>query len=459
MKKITALALVLCMLAGCSLSAPSSTDPTEKTSPTTVTTTPTEEPTTVAPTVETLPPVDYEALYAPLLSDFSYLLRYFATRSHRAFVYESHPCFSDTMGTILADPGDAESGWQAMVDELQASGARLKPDQYGYLIYDFNGDTVPELFWLDPTGGIVAVFTCFEGQVRLLSAYWSRCRGFVRADGLLCVAGSSGAASGSYDAFAIEKGKLVNVCGFSVDGTSYYERTANGTVPITAERYAALSRENSTETSPVFLSQPVSPLPALPSAQPESTRDVPYLIKITRADLPHFRGPGYETGFTEYLRTPGTYTVLEEYRDSFGNLWGRMKSGAGWLDLTRLEKEEAAAPLVAITQGLPTGSYHNCAISSGSYAAQITLLTKETVTNVEVFFLDCTEGYRETTPQYHLDTWTPDTPLLVTATYSGDMSVYAIRVTDSDGFIHRYAIWENLSGEGAPFTLSTYYPT
>ena len=458
MKKLFAILLALCVLAGCSAPAAETEGSDTKAQPTTLITVPTQVPTTAAPT-EATPPVDYEALYAPLLSDFSYLLRYFATRSQRAFEYQKHPCFSGTMGTILADLGEAESAWENMTAELEMAGAGLKPDQYGYLIYDFDGNEVPELFWLDPAGIIVAVFTCFEGQARLLTAFWSRCRGFVRADGLLCVTGSSGADSGSYEAFAIRNGKLVTECRFYSDGTGYYELTANGTVQITADRYAALTRENSTETSAAFLSQPVSLLPALPTAQAESTRTVPYLIKITRADLPHFRGAGYETGFTEYLRTPGTYTVLEEARDSFGNLWGRMKSGAGWLDLTRLEKEEAAAPLISITQELPTGSYHNCTISSDTYAAQITLLTKETVTNVEVFFLDCTDGYRETAVQYHLDTWTPDTPLLVTAAYYGDMSVYAVRVTDSDGFIHRYAIWENLSGEGAPFTLTTYYPT
>lgn len=458
MKKIFALLLTLCVLASCSAPAAEPPEPSTKPQPTTLTTVPTQVPTTAAPT-EPTPPVDYEALYAPLLNDFSYLLRYFATHSQRAFEYQKHPCFSSTMDTILADLGEAESAWENMTAELEMAGAGLNPDRYGYLIYDFDGNEIPELFWLDPSGNIMAVFTCFNEQVRLLTAYWSRCHGFIRQDGLLCESGSNGADSSSYQAFAIQNGKLVTVCSFSVDGSNYYELTANGTVQITADRYAALTRENSEETGTVFLSQPTSPLPVLPAAQSESTRTVPYLIQITRADLPHFRGAGYETGFSEYLRTPGTYTVLEEARDSFGNLWGRMKSGAGWLDLTRLEKEEASAPLVTITQGLPAGSYHNCAISSDTYAAQITLLTKETVTNVEVFFLDCTDGYRETTPQYRLDTWTPDTPLLVTAAYYGDMSVYALQVTDSDGFIHRYAIWENLSGEGAPFTLTTYYPT
>ena len=459
MKKLSALLLALCVLAGCAAPASSPEGSDSKTLPTSMLTVPTEVPTTVAPTEETLPPVDYDQVYAPLLSDFSYLLRYYATRTYRVLAIEKHPCFSNIMRSILLTLDYTADAWQNMLKELRNTGSGVKPDQYGYLLYDFNSDGVTELFWLDPLGNIMAVFTYHEGQVRLLSAYWSRSRGFVREDGMLCVAGSNGAASNSYQAYTVRNGELAAVCSFYADGSAYYELTANGTVQIDESRYATLVQENSLETSPAFLSQPISALPALVSAQAESTRDVPYLIKITRADLPHFRGPGYETGFSEYLRTPGTYTVVEEARDSFGNLWGRMKSGAGWLDLTHLEKEEAVAPLITVGQGLPSGEYHNAAITSSSYGSKITLLTNETVTNVEIFFLDCSIGYEERSPQYTLDTWEPDTPLLLTALYSGDMSVYAIRVTDGDGYIHRYAIWQNLSGMGAPYTLQTYYPS
>ena len=59
----------------------------------------------------------------------------------------------------------------------------------------------------------------------------------------------------------------------------------------------------------------------------------PYLMKIERG-LSIFDGPGYEYQPYKGIQETGTYTIVEEFYDKKANTtWGRLKSGAGWVDL------------------------------------------------------------------------------------------------------------------------------
>lgn len=188
----------------------------------------------------------------------------------------------------------------------------------------------------------------------------------------------------------------------------------------------------------------------------------PYLTKISRADFPIYRGPGYDTGLTRYVETAGTFTIVEETQDDRGNLWGRLKSGAGWVDLTRLAMEEARGPVVCLEPIddylLMHGDYKTCSIAFDPYGRLIMFKANTTVTQVEIFSLLFAETTEESEPLYTQDVWEEGTLLLLEASFPGDMSAYGIRVTDSDGVTYRYVLWENLSGEGEPFWLNTYAP-
>ena len=89
---------------------------------------------------------------------------------------------------------------------------------------------------------------------------------------------------------------------------------------------------------------PVQTLPAIPTEVSEDTepqepatavpkKNVPYLQRIERSDQSIYEGPGYDYCFVDTVRQRGTYTIVEEVRDSEGNLWGRLKSGKGWICL------------------------------------------------------------------------------------------------------------------------------
>lgn len=195
---------------------------------------------------------------------------------------------------------------------------------------------------------------------------------------------------------------------------------------------------------------------------PETETESPYLLKLQRADFPIYKGDGYETGIAGYVNEPGTFTIVEESQDCGGNRWGKLKSGAGWVDVTQAEKEAARGPVIEILpvtdEILNKGEYLRYAFTSDPYTQKILLKANVNLVKVELLTFELTDRLMEQTPSHTMDSWKGGEMLLIEASFPGDMSTYGVRVTDGDGVVYRFHIWENLSGEGDTFGLSTYAP-
>ncbi len=188
----------------------------------------------------------------------------------------------------------------------------------------------------------------------------------------------------------------------------------------------------------------------------------PYVVKISRADFPIYKGVGYEYGFACYVEKASAYTIVEEAEDSFGNLWGKLKSGAGWVDLTQLNVEEARGPVLTLLELtddiLNNGNYIYCPASDSEYAAKILLKANVQIAKIEFFPMEISDTLKETSPEYTKKNCAAGAYILVDISLPGDISEYGIRVTDMDGFVYRYSVFENLSGEGDLYNMHTYAP-
>ena len=71
-----------------------------------------------------------------------------------------------------------------------------------------------------------------------------------------------------------------------------------------------------------------------PTAPPTPTGAVPYILAIPSASQPIYAGPGYGYNYVQTVELAGYYTITEESWDDNGHLWGKLKSGVGWVDLT-----------------------------------------------------------------------------------------------------------------------------
>ena len=60
----------------------------------------------------------------------------------------------------------------------------------------------------------------------------------------------------------------------------------------------------------------------------------PYLVKVKASALNVRTGVGKETKIVKVVKSGEVYTIVAEQKASDGSLWGRLKSGAGWISLS-----------------------------------------------------------------------------------------------------------------------------
>lgn len=76
--------------------------------------------------------------------------------------------------------------------------------------------------------------------------------------------------------------------------------------------------------------------PSTPVTTPAVSK-VPYTVRITATDLRIRKGPGTDTAIVEYIK-PGVYTIVSEATGKGATLWGKLKSGKGWISLDYAKK-------------------------------------------------------------------------------------------------------------------------
>lgn len=78
----------------------------------------------------------------------------------------------------------------------------------------------------------------------------------------------------------------------------------------------------------------------------------PYLIQIQCSNLGIYEGPGYGYDLIGSITDRGLYTIVDEAwevtQDGYARYWGKLKSGAGWIDLNaaQMPDDETAEPSI-----------------------------------------------------------------------------------------------------------------
>lgn len=185
--------------------------------------------------------------------------------------------------------------------------------------------------------------------------------------------------------------------------------------------------------------------------------EVPYLQKVQRPDEMIFSGPSYDEFCVGTVRQSGTYTIVEEADDGEGHLWGRLKSGAGWIDLTHVRCEEIAAwPLsAAFAEDCPPGdAYLLFDGGADEYTVWIALRAYEALTNVQLVRLNLAaeEGFAIEETLCALESLAPDMPLVAGVDFPGDMSACGLLFTDAKGVQRLFCL--TISGRNGMLLLN-----
>ena len=159
-----------------------------------------------------------------------------------------------------------------------------------------------------------------------------------------------------------------------------------------------------------------------------------YLLPLYAGDE-IYAGPGYDFPVEDGLTEDGTFTIVAEAWDGAGNLWGRLKSGAGWVFL-KSEDAMIYMPVYAdfaSEELIAKGPYEYVLVDESLEADEIAIYANETLT--DVCFFQCMHDGETCTenPLYNLPVLTVEKPLVAAVAFYGSNTSYGISFTDAAG--------------------------
>ena len=168
-------------------------------------------------------------------------------------------------------------------------------------------------------------------------------------------------------------------------------------------------------------------------------------------------GPGYQYSVNQILHENGTFTIVEEAWDADANLWGRLKSGAGWVFL-KSENAMVYSPIHADYTGDMQFSSDTVHLYNGSeteYAVNISFFPGETLRNVAFSLLDVFSGdFAVSELLCTIDELTADKTFIASVEFPGDGTTYGLSFTASRGNLRRYTV--SISGMDGSLELIEY---
>ena len=201
-------------------------------------------------------------------------------------------------------------------------------------------------------------------------------------------------------------------------------------------------------TEPTASSVPETTVP------PMTTGSLMHTVRIDDPDTCIYAGPAFTAEVTALVGEAGTYTIVEEATDADGNIWGRLKSGLGWVCLT----DPPLAPIYADYAPESFNAYHAYWTEETDYITSIGFTPAETLTDVKFGLLDWfeTESWQTAEDLYTIDSMDPDHPFLAQVVFWGDVTTYGISFTDEDGNARHYAV--SISGKDGSLICQEYEP-
>lgn len=175
------------------------------------------------------------------------------------------------------------------------------------------------------------------------------------------------------------------------------------------------------------------------------------------ASVPIYHGPGYDWGYAKPVGEDGVYTIVEEQWDEQGEKWGRLKSGAGWVNLSWVQgnagRQDPIWAAFADEALIASGCYQQILTERPTeLMVKLAIRPRETLSNVQLFLLEWREdGLYPAAPYCILNSLTPDMPLIAGVVFWGDMTAYGISFRDEKGNERCYSL--SISGRDGSLVI------
>jgi len=196
-----------------------------------------------------------------------------------------------------------------------------------------------------------------------------------------------------------------------------------------------------------------------PIEAPEDAAVLPYTMELG-AWVDVFSGPSYDFIYEGVVGENGVYTIVDEIWDEEGNLWGCLKSGMGWIDLTYVRIAEEMPMIAGYADGelLESGEYYEYIADDSEYMEKLAFRANDMLSNVRFAILEYGEGdgYEVAEELYVLPWMYNDDALVTGVVFYGDFTTYGISFEDLQGDEYHYAIY--VSGRNGALVIDEYQP-
>ncbi len=240
---------------------------------------------------------------------------------------------------------------------------------------------------------------------------------------------------------------LLSACGNDSTPTPEIETPPSPVVtdlPLpTPEAPSAGENTPPTEPSPDASSEPSVEPSTEPSAPPAQSK-FPYTIRIENPAQGIYKEPSYDSAKVGMVIIPTVYTIVDEASDDEGFLWGKLKSGAGWVDLDSIRAFEGNVPLVtanfADMSQIKKGGYKEFYPAQRyDWATLADIRVTGPATEVQLVMLEPLD-YTVSEVYHTIPSLEPFEPFVTELYFSGDFTTYGISLLDEGASRRMFAI-------------------
>lgn len=214
--------------------------------------------------------------------------------------------------------------------------------------------------------------------------------------------------------------------------------------------------DTASQTPPVPDTPPAEDIPNTP-AVPTEPENSSYVLSIP-AYVPIYNGPSYDFDQVKAVGENGLYTITEEKLDG-NDLWGKLKSGIGWVHLDYIAEVNKNPPILTSNFAEPKlvgeNGYHEYLSGAPEHAFRIVFNAHQNLTDValtSMFYGD--NGYETDKVLYSLDSLTPIKPLVAELIFAGNGTIFGIECRDSSGKMRYFALTVN--GRNGTYDMNEY---
>lgn len=170
-----------------------------------------------------------------------------------------------------------------------------------------------------------------------------------------------------------------------------------------------------------------------------------------------FDGPGYDNNYVRNIERATLYTIVEEEMDEEGNLWGRLKSGAGWVDLdsARMIEDDPGPISIYFAEEalLENTEYLEYSEDDSWYPVKIAFQANERLADISFLSLAFREDYPdEGETLCMIDVLEEEEIFVAEVSFPGDMTAYGITFTDEDETEYMYTV--SISGRNGSLVIT-----